>query len=198
MLCVPVVGVDVCALHAVGIVTMTRTNHTLVCVPAIFHEQEGKPSCCAIQSLCYYATCHPHGTHSVANNKLFLPFNAFECHEPICTIVKYLIVMWAGLIVLASSRHGRHGRNFRCACKCGTVMWPLYAKRGRFAGSPLMIGGLCIAFSLLAAAGIAWYIGMLDFNFSREPRRTKSGGSSSDTGALLFCHLVCSDISQWH
>ena len=49
-----------------------------------------------------------------------------------------------------------------------------------------MVGALSIAFSLLAAAGIAWYIGMLDFNLSREPRRSKSGGSSSDTGELLF------------
>lgn len=47
------------------------------------------------------------------------------------------------------------------------------------AGSPsLLIGALSITFSLLAAVGVAWYIGMLDFNFSREPRPTASSGSA--------------------
>ena len=52
------------------------------------------------------------------------------------------------------------------------------------AGSPpLLLGAVSIAFSLLAAAGVAWYVGILDFNLSREPRPTNSSGSE---GAGLF------------
>ena len=47
------------------------------------------------------------------------------------------------------------------------------------AGSPSpLIGALSITVSLLAAAGVAWYIGMLDFNLSRAPRQTNSSGSA--------------------
>ena len=50
------------------------------------------------------------------------------------------------------------------------------------AGSALLIGALSVTGSLLAGAVIAWQLGILDFNPSREPRGSRGSGSSG--GAL--------------
>ena len=50
------------------------------------------------------------------------------------------------------------------------------------AGSALLIGALSVTGSLLVGAVIAWHLGILDFNPSREPRSSR--GSSGSGGAL--------------
>ena len=54
------------------------------------------------------------------------------------------------------------------------------------AGSPLLVGALSVTGSLLVGAVIAWHLGILDFNPSREPRSSRgssgSGGARPPTG----------------
>ena len=52
------------------------------------------------------------------------------------------------------------------------------------AGSALLIGALSVTGSLLVGAVIAWHLGVLDFNPSREPRSSR--GSSGSGGTPSF------------
>ena len=71
-------------------------------------------------------------------------------------------------------------------------------------GSPhLLLGALGVSFTMLAAGVAAWYLGMLDFNFSREPRRTNSSGGSTGSrpsrggNAPLACCCAPPPNTSW-